>query len=293
MAKNAQFLEMGPANVYLYSLPQADLVVSGAPYNADVYLKALRGGAAGNNITIQLISPTPGPSALSVSVADKAITVSLANDAYDVITSTADDVIDALTRSAQARGLVTAARGVGQNGTGLMTVSGPTNLADGSDTGVARDVGYLGEGVIYQVTTEANPLTGAQAGNTPLNKVVVGGMVKLVLPFKEINPDNFAAGVPSARVIKNEDGSMRRIDFVIAVGSDLRSQAIKVEIRKIKGGFESADPDDIIIIPECSPAEGEVNFPFAPTTQREIVTNWYAWPNDETGRWAYTGDELP
>lgn len=294
MAKNPQFLEMGPANVYLGTLPQASLLIAG-PYTADVFVKAVRGGAAGNDITIRFVDPGAGvsPSPLSVSVLDKAITVSLATETYGTITSTADDVIDALTKSPTAAFLVTAARGVGQDGGGIVTAESETPLAGGSDTPSYRDVGYLGEGVIYQVTTEANPLTGAQAGNTPLNKVVVGGMVKLVLPFKEISLDNFRAGVPSARVVENADGSMRRVDFSIAVGADLRSQAIIVKIAKIKGGFESADPDDIIIIPECSPAEGEVNFPFAPTTQREIVTNWYAWPHPETGRWAYTGDEKP
>ena len=103
--------------------------------------------------------------------------------------------------------------------------------------------------------------------------------------------DNLRLGVPSARKVSNSDGSKNRVDFTVAVGADMRSLALKMEIRKIKGGFESALPEDIIIIPEISPAEGEVNFPFAPTTQREIVTNWYAWPSDITGRWAFLGDE--
>ena len=292
MAKNPQFLEMGPANVYLYSLPQADLVLAGYPLG-DVYVKAVRGGAAGNSISVHFLDPGVYLAPLSVSVSGTDIVVSLATDGGGIITSTADDVIEALTESPTAAYLVTAARGVGQDGSGVVQAQGPTNLTGGSDTGVPRDVGFLGEGVVFQVTTDANPLTGAQSGNVPQNKVVVGGMVKLVIPFKEINIDNFRAGVPSARVVENADGSKRRVDFSVAVGADLRSQAIKIKIAKIKGGFESALPADIIIIPECSPAEGEVNFPFAPTTQREIVTNWYAWPNADTGRWAYTGDELP
>jgi len=78
------------------------------------------------------------------------------------------------------------------------------------------------------------------------------------------------------------------------VGASMRQTlTVKMEIVKIKGGFESPLPADRIIIPEISPAEGEVNFPFAPTTQRVIMTNWYAWPNNVTGRWALMGDENP
>jgi hypothetical protein len=228
-----------------------------------------------------------------VSVSTYDITVYLETDAYSVVLSTADEVIQALTESGQARGLITAAREVGGDGTSVVTAHAFTALSGGSETGVATDVGYLGDAVAYQVTTEAANLTGAQAGNVPLNKVIIGGMTKVVIPFKEISLDNLRLGVPSARVIENADQSKRRVDFTVAVGADMRSLSLKMEIRKIKGGFESSAPKDIIIIPEISPAEGEVNFPFAPTTQREILTNWYAWPDDVTGRWAFLGDENP
>jgi hypothetical protein len=208
--------------------------------------------------------------------------------------ATADEVIAAVANEPLAAFLVTAARGVGSDGTGVPAAEGPTLLTGGDGLAVTRDVGFLGDEVAYQVTTEAANLTGAQTGNVPQDKVVIGGMVKVVVPFKEISLDNFRAGVPSARVVENADGSKRRVDFTVAVGQSMRQTlTVKMLIKKIKGGFESPLPEDQIIIPEISPAEGEVNFPFAPVTQRQIMTNWYAWPNATTGRWAFTGDENP
>lgn len=299
MAKNARLLELGPANIYLYLRPRAFLTIANAvpSANSTVYVQAYKGGnlapdRPGNSIRIAFVNDGASQ-ALSVTVSTYDITVHLATSAGSVVTSTAQNVIDALTNSAQARGLITAARGVGGDGTAVVEAHAITALASGSETGVATDVGFLGDAVAYQVTTETANLTGAQAGNVPLNKVVIGGMCKVVIPFKEISLDNLRLGVPSARLVENADSTKRRVDFTVAVGADLRSLARKMEIRKIKGGFESTEPKDIIIIPEISPAEGEVNFPFAPTTQREIMTNWYAWPDDTTGRWAFLGDENP
>lgn len=299
MAKNARLLELGPANIYLYLRPRAFLLIRNAipAVNSDVYVQAYKGGnlspdRPGNSIRIAFTNDGVNIP-LSVTVATYDITVHLATNGSGTITSTAQNVIDALTNSGQARGLITAARGIGGNGSAVVEAKAMTALASGSETGVATDVGFLGDSVAYQVTTEAANLTGAQAGNVPLNKVIIGGMCKVVIPFKEISLDNLRLGVPSARIIENSDQSKRRVDFTVAVGADMRSLAFKMEIRKIKGGFESSEPKDIIIIPEISAAEGEVNFPFAPTTQREILTNWYAWPDDVTGRWAFLGDEQP
>lgn len=287
MGKNARLLELGPANIYLYEKPRASTTLS------QVFVKAVLPGAAGNDITLEFIEGA-GTAPLSIAVDGTAITVTLATTSGTSI-STVQQVIDAIEADAAAGFLVTAAKVAGDT-TGSGTISadaGPVNLAGGSDTGTARDVGYLGEGVVYQITTSAADLTGAQKGNVPLDKVVIGGMVKVVIPFKEINMENFKAGIPLTRLVENSDGSRRRLDFSVTVGLSMRSQALKMELRKIKGGFESALPEDRIIIPEISPADGEVTFPFAPTTQREITSNWYAWPDDATGRWAFTGTELP
>jgi hypothetical protein len=209
--------------------------------------------------------------------------------------TTIDSIIEALTNDPLASYYVTAARGLNVSGSGAINLAGnnaypyPVFLEGGDGASVRTDVGFLGDEVAYQVTTESANLTGAQTGTVPQDKVVIGGMVKVVIPF-----DNLRRGVPSARVVENSDGSKRRVDFTVAVGQSMRQTlTVRMEIIKIKGGFESPLPADKIVIPEISPAEGEVNFPFAPTTQRVIMTNWYAWPNSLSGRWAFMGDENP
>lgn len=292
MAKNALLLELGPANIYLYPLPKAFLTMTSAPANSRIHFIARKGGAAGNTIRVAIVVAginTP----FSISVSGLDLTINLATNGAGTATTIASQAILFVTQDPAASFLVTAANFAGSDGTGLPAAQALTALGSGSDTGVKTDVGFVGDAVAYQVATEAAPLTGAQTGTVAQDKVVIGGMVKVVIPFKEISMDNFAFAVPSSRIVANSDGSKRRLDFAVAVGRSMRESALKMTINKIKGGFESTLPADIIVIPEISPAEGEVAFPFAPTTQREIASNWYAWPNGLTGRWAFTGDEFP
>jgi hypothetical protein len=265
--------------------------------NTVIYVQSVRPGAgfdiagfavdySGNAVTIQYVAGA----FLSVAVTSTAIVVTVPPN------TSVDQVVALLRNDPNAAFLVTAARAATNNvGTGTVpqTVAA-VSLTGGSGAAVRTDVGFLGDEVAYQVTTEAADLTGAQSGNTPQDKVIIGGMVRVVIPFKEISLDNLSAGVASATVVSNSDGSKRRVDFHVAVGASMRQTlTAKMELVKIKGGFESSLPADKIIIPTISPAEGEVNFPFAPTTQRVIMTNWYAWPDPNTGRWAFFGDELP
>jgi len=228
--------------------------------------------------------------------------LAVAVDGTDIVVdvpdnTTVDQIISLLRNDPNAAFLITAARATWGTGGGIVDADpyiGPISLTGGNGAAVRSDVGFLGDDVAYQVTTEAANLTGAQTGTVPQDKVVIGGMVKVVVPFKEISIDNLRRGVPSAQVVRNSDGSRQRVDFHVAVGASMRQTLVaKMELVKIKGGFESSLPADKIVIPTISPAEGEVNFPFAPTTQRVIMTNWYAWPDPNTGRWAFFGDENP
>ena len=310
MAKNPRKLELGPANIYITTLPRASALIGESPYSSDgIYLQSVRPGAgfdasgnevdySGNDVSFVYVDDgglLADPQSPTVSVDGTAISVIIRSGV-----TTVDSVIAALANEPLSAFLVTASRGPGADGTGVVNESGndaypnPVFLTGGDGAEETVDVGFLGDEVAYQVTTESANLTGAQTGNVPQDKVVIGGMVKVIIPFKEIDLDNLRRGVPSARVVENQDKSKRRVDFTVAVGASMRQQlSVKMVIRKIKGGFESPLPADHIIIPEISPAEGEVNFPFAPTTQRVIMTNWYAWPNFQTGRWAFMGDENP
>lgn len=279
-------------------LAEVDTAFTAGVGSVDVmyYVQSVRPGAgfdvegneldySGNAITV---AHAAGAS-LSVSVSGTDITVKVPAN------TTSDQVILALRNSPEASYLVTASRPSFGVGTGVVDVTiAAITLSGGSGANIRTDVGFLGDEVAYQVTTEATNLTGAQTGNVPQDKVVIGGMVRVVIPFKEISLENLQAGVPSATIVSSSGGDKRRVDFHVAVGASMRQTlTVQMEIIKIKGGFESPLAVDKIVIPSISPAEGEVNFPFAPVTQRVIMTNWYAWPNPDTGRWAFFGDEFP
>ena len=163
---------------------------------------------------------------------------------------------------------------------------GPCNIyleEDGSDV----NVGYLGN-VTLTMTVEASPLTGAQKGTSPLDKVLTGGGVQVAIEFKEITLANFARAFPGA--VLTADGG--RVDFINRVGLSMRDQAKQLTLKKIVGGEESALTKDWLIIPEASPVEGGITVSFTPTDQRVLAATFEAWPNDTTGRWGYLGDEL-
>lgn len=151
-------------------------------------------------------------------------------------------------------------------------------------------LGFMGEDMAITIATEAVDLTGAQRGNVPLDKVIIGGFFRIVIPFKEITLENFALGIPNS--LRFTTGG-EKVEFVPRVGLSMRSLARKLTIIKIIGGVESTLPEDTFVIPLAAPVDAEVSFPFSPTEQRIINATFEAF-TDETlgGRWAFVGDEL-
>lgn len=156
-------------------------------------------------------------------------------------------------------------------------------------------LGYMGDQLAVTIETTVTPLTGAQAGSSPLDKVVTGGRVHVAVPLKEINLRHMATGVLNAILVTGATSGMR-LDIKNRVGLSARSLAKELRIIKLVGtgsGFnESTDPADTIVMPLASPADSQVVIPFAPTTQREITVTFECWPDSTTGRWAYMGSEL-
>lgn len=153
-------------------------------------------------------------------------------------------------------------------------------------------LGYLGEDLSIEIASEVSPLTGAQAGTSPLDKVVTGGSVRITLPLKQITPELMATGILNA-VLVTGAVSGTRVDITNRVGLSARSLAKRLEIRSILGGIETVDPAFIYVCPEASPADSTVTIPFSPTEQRVIEVTFEVWPNASTGRWMYLGDETP
>jgi hypothetical protein len=284
----ADLLEMGPANIYVYEKPAAVLVTNLTGTENDLRLEAQKGGVAGNSITLTIVvagNNTP----LSVSVVGTAITVNSATDGGGLATSTAKQVRDALNANAQAFSLVKTTLKGPDLGTGVVVALASTPLVGGSDTAVAVDIGALGDDVQVAVGTEAGVLTAAQTGTIPQKKVVSGGRFQITIPFKQMSLANWQRAFPNS-VLFDDGNGKQKLAFRSRVGLDLRSIAKKLEIRKVTGGVESTAPKDILIVYEASPVDGDVLVPYQPTEQRVITATFEAWP-DSAGEWGSYGDQ--
>jgi hypothetical protein len=153
-------------------------------------------------------------------------------------------------------------------------------------------LGYVGEGVVLHIETTATPLRGAQAGETPLDKVVTGGQVYCEVPLREITLPNIAKGIANAILVTGAV-SGTRVDITNRVGLSLRSIAKQLKLAKIKAGVESTLPADIYMFPYASAADAPVTIAFHPTNQREIMVRFEVWPDATTNRWGYIGDVAP
>jgi hypothetical protein len=288
---NDALLELGPANLYVFTKAKAALTTVLTGTNNDLTFRARKGGAAGNSITITLFDPPGNNVPLSVAVVGLAITVTLATDGASVITSTAAQVRDAINASPAAYSLVYAVLAASNDGTGLVTALAAANLIGGSDTLVETFLGGLSDETAVNISASAAPLTAHLTGTQPRDKVVTGGSFQIVAGLKEISLDNFALAFPNAILIEGA-GGLRRLDFTVRTGESLRkSRGTRMQLRKVIGQVESANPDDILTIPEASPVDAEVSLAFSVTDQRILTATFEAWP-DGAGRIAFFGTEV-
>lgn len=98
--------------------------------NSQIVFTAIKAGLGGNGISITLVNPAEN-APLSVEVEGKDITVNLAYET-DAVTSTVNDVIEAILSSDEAGVLVTAGPGTG-NGTGVLAAAAKANLTGGTN----------------------------------------------------------------------------------------------------------------------------------------------------------------
>ena len=117
---------------------QASLVTGVEADDNAILWKAREYGVIGHAIRIKLEDPSGANQALSIGVAGKDITVSLATDGASAITSTAFDIITAIAASADATSLVMAANSGISDGTGVVVAEALTALAGGADASVGK-----------------------------------------------------------------------------------------------------------------------------------------------------------
>lgn len=127
---------------------QARLNTNLAGNHNDLTFIAVAGGDAGENITIAYVDPSGNDQPLGIVVTDLAIVVNLATDSGGSITSTAQEIMDAVNEDEDASALVTASLKVTNDGTGVVIAMSPTNLTSGN------------QGNVVTVIEVKNPVTG-------------------------------------------------------------------------------------------------------------------------------------
>ena len=117
---------------------QAEATFDDGPVNADLKVKHLAGGTAGNSYTVDLQDPG-APGSLSVAVTGTAVVVTLAY-ATGAVTSTANQVMSAINSSPECKAINLGAEIPTGNGSGIMVAEGPLTLAGGLDTNDFEDL---------------------------------------------------------------------------------------------------------------------------------------------------------
>ncbi|SCF33849.1 Chitobiase/beta-hexosaminidase C-terminal domain-containing protein [Micromonospora viridifaciens] len=99
------------------------------------------GSEGGNDLTMALVNPGAANAPLTVGVAGKAVTVSLATNGSGAITSTAAQVVAAINGNADAAKLLTASTYRGNAGSGVVAAAAVTKLTDNlkAPASVSRD----------------------------------------------------------------------------------------------------------------------------------------------------------
>lgn len=111
----------------------AELTIGTSAANTGILFTADAGGTAGNNIRIRYVAPGESSAALAVSVNGNDVTVTLATDADGELSSTAQEIVDAVNDEADASSVVTAAVVEGSDGSGVPRARSWRELSGGED----------------------------------------------------------------------------------------------------------------------------------------------------------------
>lgn len=165
-------------------------------------LTAAAAGIEGNEISVRLKNPGTNSASLSVSLADKAITVNLATDSSGNITSTPALIKTALDANAGIAALVSVVSG----GTGVVTPTATTRLSGGLDEAFPAGVPYR----IAASRTEA-----ARAGSTGTLPAAMDDIL-----------DQVGAVIVCVRAEVGEDDAATQANIVAAVDKLLDAESV-------------------------------------------------------------------
>lgn len=111
----------------------AEATIRSIQQNADIVFTAQQVGISGNQIRVRFVDPGAASAALSVTAMGNDITVTLGTDLEGAIISTAADVMTAAEGNATTASLVAVGLDADNDGTGIVSVAGFTNLSGGQN----------------------------------------------------------------------------------------------------------------------------------------------------------------
>ncbi len=292
MALDPEALEGGPATVYVGELPKASYTTANGT-NKDFKVEAIDGGVDGNSIQIAVVDPTGNNVALSVAVSGAApaytITVTGETNGSSALVSTAAEVVAAINAHPSAQGIVTACLKATQDGSGVVVALAATPLAGGSDTAVYRELGYLGGPIRVTPSVTTTDYRGQQAGRAPIKRLIAEAALDLEITIAELSLANLAVAFPNT-VLLDDGTSKKRLEWRDMIGRDLLKAARRWEVRPYINGAETADAQQILVLPKAAPATNQQPFVYDVDNQRVVTFTLNAYP-DSLKRRAFRGNE--
>lgn len=158
------------------------------------------------------------------------------------------------------------------------------------------NIGATKDGITFEVETETAEIVTDQTGTTPVDQIVTGRRVKIMVPFAEQKLENWKRALAESNAIV-VNGVKRRLDISTSVGLSLRLTAKTIRIIPlINGNTLETNKEKIYTIPLAVPSSETVSMQFDVSTQRVMNASFVALPeltpnNAVTNsRLAYVGD---
>lgn len=230
----------------------AQLTTALAGANNDLTYTAKALGTAGNAVTVAYVvagANTP----LTIGVAANAITVNVATSAGSAATSTATQVLNAIRASAPANALVGVALAAGNDGTGVVTALGATNLAGGTNpSATERGETLILANTLYQVDVDLDEVRKRLARNrTRWVEVPTGSLTNvpirsLLTPSAaDVGQSFISRGMRIPLTLPGSTGTQTSVNLTTASGSievDTTKPNVRKALRQHQGKWTVAAP---------------------------------------------------
>ena len=152
----------------------------------------------------------------------------------------------------------------------------------------AVDVGKTEGSVQFSHQTSQMEIHNDQAGETPVDRVEMGGQLSVVVPLTQASYAQLEAVIQGAVGVHNSSGD--KTDVSNVPGKSHYASAQKLILKAIKAGVASADTDDWLTIPKAFPSASP-ELSFGNDGQRIFNVTFFGYPDETSGLLYTMGDE--